>query len=170
MITRCIAALGLVIFMISAPALASPPPEGEGDRSKPDRSKPASPARFVRFGLPRPPIAPTTVGFGPSLDECGDCRRELGDDESVLFSHTAGGVICEACALRAKVGRRLPGSARLALAGWTAGDVAVVPLSDAEARAHQRLLREFFQEHLGTDRELRAFRVWEQGAWGGSAA
>jgi hypothetical protein len=27
------------------------------------------------------------------------------------------------------------------------------------------LLREFFQHHLGTDRELRAFRVWEQGAW-----
>src|SRR3954470_1503828 len=43
------------------------------------------------------------LGFGPSLDECGECHRELGDDESVLFSHRAGGVICEACALRAKV-------------------------------------------------------------------
>ena len=38
-------------------------------------------------------------------------------------------------------------------------------LSAADARAHQRLLREFFQEHLGTDRELRAFRVWENGEW-----
>jgi hypothetical protein len=47
---------------------------------------------------------------------------------------------------------------------WIAGEEGAT-LSTTEARAHQRLLREFFQEHLGSDRELRAFRVWEQGAW-----
>jgi hypothetical protein len=44
-------------------------------------------------------------------------------------------------------------------------------LADAnDARAHQRLLREFLREHLADDRPLRAFEVWEQDAWTGGAA
>jgi DNA repair protein RecO (recombination protein O) len=39
-----------------------------------------------------------------------------------------------------------------------------------EARAHQRLLREFLREHLSDDRPLRAFDVWERDAWTGGAA
>jgi hypothetical protein len=38
-------------------------------------------------------------------------------------------------------------------------------LTAPESRAHQRLLREFFLEHVGDNRELKAYGVWEQGAW-----
>jgi uncharacterized protein YpbB len=38
-------------------------------------------------------------------------------------------------------------------------------LTPQEARAHQRLLREFFLEHIAGDRELKAYVVWEHGAW-----
>jgi hypothetical protein len=42
---------------------------------------------------------------------------------------------------------------------------AAMRLTSPESRAHQRLLREFFLEHLGDHRELKAYGVWEQGAW-----
>ena len=58
----------------------------------------------------------------------------------------------------------LPTNARDALRSWMLAEDGPA-LSAADARAHQRLLREFFQEHLGTDRELRAYRVWENGEW-----
>jgi DNA repair protein RecO (recombination protein O) len=38
-------------------------------------------------------------------------------------------------------------------------------LSDSEARAHQRLLREFVIEHLSDGRPLKAFETWEAGTW-----
>jgi hypothetical protein len=40
-----------------------------------------------------------------------------------------------------------------------------VHLTDAEARSHQRLLREFLGAHLSDDRPLRAFAVWEHERW-----
>jgi DNA repair protein RecO (recombination protein O) len=104
------------------------------------------------------------LGFAPSLEACNECDRALGDDESVLFSHSAGGVMCEACARRAKVGRMLPSAARHALVSWTNGE-ASPPLTDSEARAHQRLLREFLIEHLSDGRPMKAFEVWESGTW-----
>jgi hypothetical protein len=36
-------------------------------------------------------------------------------------------------------------------------------LTDADTRAHQRLLREFLCHHLHDGRSLRAFDVWESG-------
>jgi DNA repair protein RecO (recombination protein O) len=38
-------------------------------------------------------------------------------------------------------------------------------LDDLEARAHQRLLREFLREHLTDGRPLRAFEAWEGERW-----
>jgi DNA repair protein RecO (recombination protein O) len=38
-------------------------------------------------------------------------------------------------------------------------------MSDADARAHQRLLREFVVEHLSDGKPLRAFEAWETGTW-----
>jgi len=35
-----------------------------------------------------------------------------------------------------------------------------------ESRAHQRLLREFLEQHLTDGRELRAFSAWELGVYG----
>ena len=37
------------------------------------------------------------------------------------------------------------------------------PLDEPEARAHQRLLREFLQHHVVDGRPLRAFELWERG-------
>ncbi|MFN2601950.1 MAG: DNA repair protein RecO [Gemmatimonadaceae bacterium] len=108
------------------------------------------------------------LGFTPALDMCANCHAPLDPTATVAFSHAAGGALCARCATLS-VSRNIPAAARDAIRLWVAGGDAA-SLTTAEGRAHQRLLREFFQEHLGTDRELRAFRVWEQGAWGGSAA
>jgi DNA repair protein RecO (recombination protein O) len=48
---------------------------------------------------------------------------------------------------------------------WLSGEHGLPPLSDLDARAHQRLLREFLHEHLADDRPLRAFEVWEHQGW-----
>jgi DNA repair protein RecO (recombination protein O) len=106
----------------------------------------------------------TALGFGPSLEECADCERTLADDEPVLFSQSSGGVLCESCARRARVGRKLPPDARVALRAWAAGGDSV-RLTDAEAKSHQRLLREFVIEHLSDGRPMRAFDAWETGSW-----
>src|SRR4051812_23092882 len=108
------------------------------------------------------------LGFAPSLDRCADCEREIGDDETVLFSQSSGGVVCESCARNARVGRKLPPAARVALATWAAGDTLDRELTDAEAKAHQRLLREFVHEHLSDGRPMKAFDAWETGAWSGT--
>lgn len=104
------------------------------------------------------------LGFTPALDVCANCHAPLDPKASVAFSHSIGGALCARCAASASATRTLPPAARDALRTWITGE-RISALEIADARAHQRLLREFFQHHLGTDRELRAFRVWEQGAW-----
>lgn len=105
-----------------------------------------------------------TLGFTPSLDMCANCHEALDPALGVSFSHSAGGALCERCGASATGSRLLPPAARNALRQWVDGGRAVA-LDPNEGRAHQRLLREFFQEHLGSEKELRAYRVWEQGAW-----
>jgi DNA repair protein RecO (recombination protein O) len=105
------------------------------------------------------------LGFAPSLDDCNECQRAFADDETVLFSQSAGGAVCDRCASLARVGRRLPASARLRLGQWVSTPDDGAALSDAEARAHQRLLREFVIEHLSDGRPLKAFDTWESGTW-----
>jgi len=100
------------------------------------------------------------LGFAPGVDICAECHTPLAADEQALFSHPAGGALCPRCARIAPSGRLLPSTARNALRAWIAGEHA--PLgTDAEVRAHQRLLREFLREHLSDDRPLRAFEMWE---------
>ena len=103
------------------------------------------------------------LGFAPSLDECSECHTILADDQAVRFSHRAGGALCDTCARLAPPGRTIPGDARRVLRGWMQGEQEV--LDDAALRAHQRLLREFLQEHLADGRALRAFDVWERAGW-----
>jgi DNA repair protein RecO (recombination protein O) len=100
------------------------------------------------------------LGFAPGVDVCGECQASIAPNDSMLFSHPAGGALCARCARLAPSGRLLPATARAALRAWTSGERA--PLGgDAEIRAHQRLLREFLREHLTDDRPLRAFDMWE---------
>lgn len=103
------------------------------------------------------------IGFMPSIDQCVHCHTEVGIDEDVRFSHAAGGVVCAGCTRHAPGGRRLPAAARGVIAQWLRGGHPVIDAADA--RAHQRLLREFVTQHLPDSRELRAFGVWEQGRW-----
>ena len=105
-----------------------------------------------------------TLGFTPALDLCANCHASLDSAATVAFSHSAGGAVCAGCAAQFRTRRELPRSARTAIRHWIAGGRAP-GLTSADARAHQRLLREFFHEHLGIDREMQAYRIWEQGAW-----
>lgn len=101
------------------------------------------------------------IGFAPSLDACAECGAALDADDRASFSHAAGGALCGRCASLSAAARRLPASAREAIARWSAGD-RVESVDDAESRAHQRLLREFLRYHLHDDRPLRAFDLWER--------
>lgn len=104
------------------------------------------------------------LGFAPTLDACAECHAPLADDETVMFSHPAGGALCARCGRLAPAGRVLPPEARRALREWTAGAPAGA-LGEREGRAHQRLLREFLHEHLADNQPLRAFEVWEHEPW-----
>ncbi len=101
------------------------------------------------------------LGFAPQLIDCASCHRALADDEVVRFSHRAGGALCHTCAALAPGARTLPEEARRTLIAWTAG-LDTPPLDVPTRRAHQRLVREFLEEHL-TDgkRPLRAWVNWE---------
>jgi DNA repair protein RecO (recombination protein O) len=106
----------------------------------------------------------SSLGFAPSLDFCANCHADLAPDSDSAFSHSAGGALCSRCAALAPGARPIPPTARAAIREWIAGD-AGPRVHGNEARAHQRLLREFFHEHLGDRREMKAYGVWEQGAW-----
>ena len=100
------------------------------------------------------------LGVAPTVDDCAECHAAIPVDEPALFSHPAGGVVCARCRTLARTGRTLPASARGALRAWLAGGSH--DIDDAlEARAHQRLLREFLREHLADDKPLRALDAWE---------
>ena len=102
------------------------------------------------------------LGVSPAIDLCAECHAAIDAHAAAVFSHAAGGALCERCSLLARSGRTLPADARDALRAWLAGDA--YPLVDANAiRAHQRLLREFLREHLPDDRPFTAFDVWERG-------
>ena len=102
------------------------------------------------------------LGFAPALDNCASCHRPLDDAEAVRFAHRAGGAHCGACAGFVPGARTLPAEARDALRRWMRGEEG--PSLDAPtARAHQRLLREFVEEHLADGRPLRAWAAWEGG-------
>ena len=103
------------------------------------------------------------AGFAPALDDCAACHLALPVDSVVAFSHPAGGALCENCAGRTPVARRLPPEARAVLRDWQVGRTGPA-LSQSDVRAHQRLLREFIREHVASDdRPLRAFAAWETG-------
>jgi recombinational DNA repair protein (RecF pathway) len=104
------------------------------------------------------------LGHAPTLTQCVECSDALKNAATLLFSHAAGGVLCPRCATLSAGGRKLPGPARLAIAAWLDGRNAR-PSSDAEARAHQRLLREFIEYHVHDGRGLRAFDLWEGTDW-----
>lgn len=103
------------------------------------------------------------LGFAPSLDACALCHRPIEAEETVPFAHRAGGAVCRSCELMAHAPRSLPPDARRTLMQW-AGDpeaASTAVLDEPSIRAHQRLLREFLEEHLGDGRPLRAWVAWE---------
>ena len=104
------------------------------------------------------------LGFAPALDGCAVCHADVPRDAAAMFSHPAGGVLCARCVRTVPGSRVVPADARDGIRAWLAG--APHPLDgDAQARAHQRLLREFVAEHLNDGRPLRAFELWETERW-----
>ena len=119
----------------------------------------ASPGSVAAIALAGAWRVVAELGFTPSLDQCASCHADLAPDATVTFDHRAGGALCVNCA-RGRTGRQLPSDARATLRLWLAGEGSA--LEDPSAcRAHQRLLREFLEEHLGDGRPLRAFVAWE---------
>ena len=104
------------------------------------------------------------LGFAPAVDVCAQCHALLTPDATVMFSHAVGGALCPRCGRLAPAGRVLPSDARDALRRFLIGDAGPA-LGDADARAHQRLLREFLAEHLSDGRPLRALDMWEEQRW-----
>jgi DNA repair protein RecO (recombination protein O) len=100
------------------------------------------------------------LGFAPAVAACARCDRPLDADEAVRFAHRAGGALCRLCGTSAPGARQLPSKARRMLAHWLAGEPGDT-LDAPAARAHQRLLREFLEEHLADGRPLRAWAGWE---------
>jgi DNA repair protein RecO (recombination protein O) len=129
-----------------------------------DRIAAAAPEDSVQAALGAAWYIISTLGFTPALDVCANCHAQLEPGSSVPFSHSAGGALCPRCGGLATGSRVIPAPARDALREWIGGGTANRS-SASDERAHQRLLREFFQEHLGTERELKAYRVWEKGEW-----
>jgi DNA repair protein RecO (recombination protein O) len=100
------------------------------------------------------------LGFAPNVATCALCDRALDADEPARFAHRAGGALCRLCGTSAPAARALPPDARRLLGQWLAGEDGGA-LDAPSARAHQRLLREFLEEHLADGRPLRAWVGWE---------
>jgi DNA repair protein RecO (recombination protein O) len=107
------------------------------------------------------------LGFSPAVDLCANCHAALPADVPASFSHPAGGALCARCAPFTRGSRTLPASARDAVRDWIAGRDVALP-GEGERRAHQRLLREFVQEHLAEGRPLVAYDAWERDSWTGT--
>lgn len=104
------------------------------------------------------------LGFAPSVGTCGACHASVAANDDLPFSVSAGGVLCASCAASHPGGRVLPAAARACIDTWSnAGRVPF--LAPLDARAHQRLLRQFLQQHVSDGRSLRAFDAWEKGGW-----
>jgi DNA repair protein RecO (recombination protein O) len=108
----------------------------------------------------------SALGFAPVVEDCVECGSPLAADDVALFSHSAGGTLCVRCAALSPGGRKLPGAARAAISAWMRSEP-VTQFDDADARAHQRLLREFLTYHLHDGRMLRAYDQWERATWSG---
>lgn len=131
----------------------------------------------------------SVLGFTPELSACALCHVPLREADDAAFSHVAGGIVCPSCSRHAPAGRRVPAAARRAIRSWLAeedrpdlteedrpdlteedrrdlaDESAEHHLGENEGRSHQRLLREFIAAHVGDERPLRAFAVWEHERW-----
>lgn len=124
----------------------------------------AAPDHTIEAGLSGAWRMVSVLGFTPELSSCSLCHTPIRDTEDATFSHASGGVICLPCSRLSPGGRKIPAAARATIARWLDRDDPP-GLTDAEARSHQRLLREFLGHHLTGDRPLRAFAVWEHERW-----
>jgi DNA repair protein RecO (recombination protein O) len=124
----------------------------------------SGPDDTLRSGLAGSWRIVAVLGFTPELSSCALCHTPLRDSDDTTFSHSSGGIVCASCSRLAPGGRKLPAAARAAIQSWL-DEVEPLPLTEPEARSHQRLLREFLGAHLTDDRPLRAFAVWEHERW-----
>jgi DNA repair protein RecO (recombination protein O) len=129
-----------------------------------DRIARSAPEQTLEQGLAGCWRIVSVLGFTPELTSCALCHTPLRDADDVMFAHSSGGIVCTSCSRLAPGGRKLPAAARTAIRHWL-DDSTSQPLSEPEARSHQRLLREFLGAHLTDDRPLRAFAVWEHERW-----
>ncbi|MFN2636261.1 MAG: DNA repair protein RecO [Gemmatimonadaceae bacterium] len=129
-----------------------------------DRIAVSPPERTIDVGLAGAWRIVSVLGFTPELESCALCHAPIRESDETMFSHISGGAVCPACARLAPGGRKIPADARAIIGVWLNGEESI-PVTEGEARSHQRLLREFLGAHLSDDRPLRAFAVWEHERW-----
>lgn len=92
------------------------------------------------------------LGFAPELDSCLSCYRTIAPEEETRFSYSAGGVLCDTCAV-AGGGAVLPPRARDALRAFLAGES---PALDRTI-GHWRLLERYLDHHVLEGGTLKSF-------------
>lgn len=92
------------------------------------------------------------LGFAPELDSCLSCYRTIAPTEETRFSYSAGGVLCDTCAV-AGGGAVLPPRARDALRAFLNGEH--VPVE--RTIGHWRLLERYLDHHVLEGGTLKSF-------------
>ncbi|MFC1660883.1 DNA repair protein RecO [Gemmatimonadota bacterium] len=95
------------------------------------------------------------LGYGPSLDRCVECGRDLLREEWGRFDFPAGGVRCAGCAEKA-MGPRLGPRAREQLLALLRRSP---PRDLVKPRAHLRLANDFITYHVSGGTPLRSIEV-----------
>jgi len=134
-----------------------------------DRIEHAAPEQCTEAALGSAWHLLSVLGYAPSLDECANCHTRNAEPSTLLFSPSAGGILCANCAKGSPGGRSVPAAELQRLAIWITG-ADTSPLTADTCSSHQRLLREFLQYHLSDNRALRAFAAWEHGDWSATSA
>jgi recombinational DNA repair protein (RecF pathway) len=92
------------------------------------------------------------LGFGPVIQVCVECGRDLSDEEVARFDFGAGGMVCKACH-EGVAGPRLGPVARVQLQALVDGN----PLDDLlKPATHLRLVSDFITYHLSGGTPLRS--------------
>jgi DNA repair protein RecO (recombination protein O) len=94
----------------------------------------------------------TTLGFGPSLDDCVGCGAEIPEGGDFFLDYGAGGLFCGRCGGGGGGGRVLPERGRSDLRALMRGE----PVALTRTAAHWQLLSRFLAYHLVDASSLRS--------------
>ena len=119
-----------------------------------DRLAEVEPGAFLPEFLTRAWAVVHLLGFGPVLDACTECGRELDETEMGTFDLVSGGIRCSRCP-GGPESRKLGPVAREQLAALIGGEGLPVV---RKPKAHLSLLDDFVTYHMLAGRRLQSFQ------------